>query len=265
MRGAISYQQSQSLGIPLPWHSTGWGQKAVVLAQEGMATGLLLLLEGKENWKREKQKILEGLMTRMEVKQYLKMDESKFWRRHGPLWWNAAIRVPVGAKLKGRLQHLSADHFSPKLPHLTATASSQSWQQPAIGWWEIAALEQKWIILCWCWCPREQETSSYNQILQTHLTQCHLHGIEDISIHLLSKFLTHPGSRYPIAWVAWGTHSGFIACLMTKTPVQSTALRVTRVHKHGWRRRRKGIMWCIGALHMEQGEPRSAGIHRCFS
>lgn len=50
----------------------------MVLAQEGMAAGLLLLLEGKENWKREKQKILEELMTGMEVKQYLKMDEGKF-------------------------------------------------------------------------------------------------------------------------------------------------------------------------------------------
>lgn len=78
MHGAITYQQSQSLGIPLLWPSTGYGQKAVVLAQEGIAAGLLLLLQGKLNWKREKQKIFEELVPGMEVKQYLKQDEGKF-------------------------------------------------------------------------------------------------------------------------------------------------------------------------------------------
>lgn len=65
----------------------------------------------------------------------------------------------------------------------------------------VAPLEEKWIVLYWCWCPRQQETSSYNQILQTHLTHCHLHGMENISICLPLNFITHPETRHPIAGV----------------------------------------------------------------
>lgn len=105
-------------------------------------------------------------------------------------------------------------------------------------------------------CPVLMLMSSHNQILQTHLTlpypkshEVPPYRIEDISIHLLSGFISHPGSRHPSVW---GTHLEFIACLMTKTPALITALRVTQVHRRGWRmRRRKGIMWCVGALHME--------------
>lgn len=176
------------------------------------------------------------------------------------------------AKLKGRLKNLSAEHLGPKLPHLTATASPQSRKLPlAGGWLHLLSRNESS-----CADADVQESTrhpttirSYRSTLPTLILnpmKVALHGIEDLSIHLLSGSITHPGSRHPITWVAWGTLLGFTACLMTKTPVQSTTLRVTWVHRYGWRRRRrKGIMSCVGAPHSEQGEPRSAGIYSCFS
>lgn len=50
----------------------------MVLAQEGITAGLLLLLQGKQNWKRKKEKIFEKVMPGMGGKHYLKQDEDKF-------------------------------------------------------------------------------------------------------------------------------------------------------------------------------------------
>lgn len=47
----------------------------------------------------------------------------------------------MGAKLKGELQHPSAEHLGPKVPHHTATASPKL--TTATDWWVAAPLEQK--------------------------------------------------------------------------------------------------------------------------
>lgn len=50
----------------------------MALRHEDMAMGLLLLLQGKSNWEREKQKIFQKLVSGMELKQHLRQDEDKF-------------------------------------------------------------------------------------------------------------------------------------------------------------------------------------------
>lgn len=44
----------------------------MALTHKDTATGLLLLLQGKYNWEREKQKIFQELVSGMEGKQHLR-------------------------------------------------------------------------------------------------------------------------------------------------------------------------------------------------
>lgn len=94
----------------------------------------------------------------------------------------------------------------------------------------VTPLEQKWFNLCWCWRPRKEETTSYNQILQTHLTYCHIHGIEDISIRLSPKLISHPGPRHPVVQVCWWTYSIFSTCLMHAKGNKSCTKHSTQGH-----------------------------------